>query len=119
MGWILYRARQACTTYVVLEALVDLRIVEVSKTNEHFVGATEEFPYRCLWVGCQPSPEMAGDFPTVEKMGGRFLATARALQCRLSLMESLVVFRKVSVLGSCHHKIAEHAAGKAELWKLT
>ncbi len=48
LGWILYRARQACITYVVLEALVDLRIVEVSKTNEHFVGATEEFPYYYL-----------------------------------------------------------------------
>ena len=83
---------------MVLQALVDLRIVEVSKAHERFVGATEELPYRCLWVGCQPSPEMARDLPTVEKMGGRFLAPAGALQCRLSWVEFLVVFRKVSVL---------------------
>ncbi|KAM3499403.1 hypothetical protein MY10362_007339, partial [Beauveria mimosiformis] len=60
--------------------------------------STEEFPYRRLWVGCEPNPEMARDLPTVEKMGRRLLAPARALQRRLSRMESLVVFRKVAVL---------------------
>ena len=50
-GWILYRARQACTPYVVLYALVDLRIVEVSNVHVHLIGSTEEFPNCRLWVG--------------------------------------------------------------------
>ncbi len=56
-------------TYAVLRALVDLRKVEVSNTHVHLVGSTEELPCCRLWVGCQPNPEMARDFPTVEKMG--------------------------------------------------
>ena len=39
-GWILHRARQACTPYAVLYALVDLRIVEVSNAHVHLVGST-------------------------------------------------------------------------------
>ncbi len=96
-GWILYRARQACTPYMALHALVDLRIVEVSNAYVHLVGSTEELPYRRLWVGGQPSPE-ARDLPAVEEMGRRLLAPARALRRRLSRVESLVVFRKVTVL---------------------
>ncbi len=69
-GWILYRARQACTSYVVLYALVDLRIVEVGNAHVHLVGSTKEFSYCRLWVGCEPNPEMARNLPTVEKMGG-------------------------------------------------
>lgn len=97
-------------TLQVLDAYVDLRIVEVSNAHKHLVGATEEFPYRRLRVGCQPNAKVARDLPAVEKMGGRFLAPARALQCRLSWVESLVVFREVSVLRSCCQKIAQHSA---------
>ncbi len=87
-----------CSFPILKHALVDLRIVEVSNAYVYLIGSTEELSYRRLRVGCQPNPEMARNLPTVEKMGRRFLAPARALQCRLSRMESLVVFRKVAVL---------------------
>ncbi len=90
-GWIMYRARQACTPYLALHALVDFRIIEVSNAHVHLVGSAEKLPYCRLWVGGQPNPEMARDLSAVEKRGRRLLAPARALQRRLSWVESLVV----------------------------
>jgi hypothetical protein len=82
------------------QALVDLRIIEVSNAQENPVGSTEESSYRRFGVGCQPSPEMTRDFPAVEKMGRRLLAPAGALQGRLTWVESFVVVRKVTVVRS-------------------
>ena len=72
-------------------------LMGIFSINIHLVGSTEEVPYCRLWIGGQPNPEMARDFPAVKKMGRRLLAPARALQRRLSWVESLVVFRKVAV----------------------
>ena len=97
-GWILVQSAPGLYSLLGLVALVDLRVIEVGNAQVDLVGSTEESSYRRFRIGCQPSPEMARDFPAVERVGRRLLALAKALQGRLAWVKSFVVVRKVTVV---------------------